>query len=98
GLGLPLIGQLSEGAFHPATWLYALLPTAAALRWEVLLGPLLAAAGQFLLTRRLGLSRTASVFSAVAFAFSGYAFSMSGCPLYLWGLATLPWLGLCTAA
>jgi hypothetical protein len=93
-LGEPFIGQLNESTFHPASWLYAVLPVAAALRWQLLLGYLVAAFGQLLLGRRLGFSLAASALAAVAFAFSGYAISMSNLAPYLWGMASLPWLGL----
>jgi len=94
GLGEPFIGQLNESTFHPASWLYAVLPLTAALRWELLLGYLAAAAGQLLLSRKLGLSATASALAAVVFALSGYPISLSNLLPYLWGMATLPWLGL----
>jgi hypothetical protein len=97
GLGEPLIGQLNESAFHPATWLYAMLPVAAALRGQLLLGYLAAAFGQLLFARKLGLSWTACALAAVAFAFSGYAISLSNVVPYLWGVAALPWVGLFAA-
>lgn len=97
GLGEPFIGQLNESAFHPSSWLYAVLPLAAALRWQLLLGYLAAAFGQLLFARKLGLSWTAAALAAIAFAFSGYAISLSNVVPYLWGMATLPWLGLCAA-
>jgi SAM-dependent methyltransferase len=97
GMGEPFIGQLNESTFHPTSWLYAMLPLAAALRWELLLGYAAAAFGQLLFARKLGMSWTASTLAAVAFAFSGYAISLSNVLPYLWGVATLPWLGFCAA-
>jgi hypothetical protein len=94
GLGLPFIGQLNESAFHPASWLYAVLPLAAALRCQLLLGYLAAAFGQLLFARKLGMSWTASALAAAAFTFSGYLISLSNLVPYLWGIASLPWLGL----
>ncbi len=95
GLGEPFIGQLNESTFHPSSWLYAVLPLTAALRWDLLLGYLAAASGQLLFARKLGMSWSASALAAVAFTFSGYAISLSNVLPYLWGMATLPWLGLC---
>jgi hypothetical protein len=97
GLGEPFIGQLNESAFHPASWLFAILPGPSALRWDLLLGYLAAGFGQLLLARRLGMSLTASALAAVVFAFSGYAISLSNLLPYLWGMASLPWLGLFAA-
>jgi hypothetical protein len=97
GLGEPFIGQLNESAFHPASWLFAILPGPSALRWDLLLGYLAAGLGQLLLARRLGMSLTASALAAVVFAFSGYAISLSNLLPYLWGMASLPWLGLFAA-
>jgi SAM-dependent methyltransferase len=96
-LGEPFIGQLNDGTFHPANWLYAILPVAAALRWQLLLGYLAAALGQLLLGRKLGLSLAASALASVVFAFSGYALSMSNNVPYLFGFVSLPWLGLFAA-
>jgi SAM-dependent methyltransferase len=93
-LGEPFIGQLNEGTFHPTSWLYAFLPLAQALRWELLLGYLVAGAGQLLLGRKLGFSAVGAALAAVIFAFSGYAISMNNLLPYLWGFASLPWLGL----
>jgi len=97
GLGEPFIGQLNESSFHPASWLYAVLPLAAALRWQLLLGYAAGAFGQLLLARKLGVSATASALAAVVFAFSGYGISLSNLLPYLWGMASLPWLGLFAA-
>lgn len=97
GMGEPFIGQLNESAFHPASLLYALLPPAAALTWELLLGYLAAAFGQLLLARKLGMSLTAAALAAVVFAFSGYGISLSNVLPYLWGVAALPWLGFLAA-
>lgn len=96
GLGLPFIGQLNEGAFHPVNWLYAVLPLPAAVRWELLLGYAVAAIGQLLFARTLRLSWTASVLAAVGFAFCGYGISLSNVLPYLWGVAMLPWVGICS--
>src|SRR5258708_9368205 len=95
GLGEPFIGQLNESTFHPTSWLYAVLPLTVALRWDLLLGYLAAASGQLLFARKLGMSWSASALAAVALTFSGYAFSLRNVLPYLWGMATLPWLGLC---
>ncbi len=97
GLGEPFIGQLNESAFHPTSWLYAVLSPIAALRWQLVLGYAAAALGQLLYARRLGLGAAAALLSAVVFAFSGYAVSLSNLVPYLWGMATLPWIGLCAA-
>src|SRR3954468_21707822 len=93
GLGEPFIGQLNESTFHPSSWLYVFLPLGAALRWQMLLAYLAGAFGQLLFGRKLGLSWVAATLAAIGFAFSGYALSMSNLIPYLWGMATLPWLG-----
>ena len=93
GLGEPFIGQLNESTFHPSSWLYAVLSPAGALRLQVLLAYLAGGFGQVLFGRKLGLSFPAAALAAIAFIFSGYALSMSNLIPYLWGMATLPWLG-----
>jgi hypothetical protein len=97
GLGLPFIGQINEGTFHPVNWLYAVLPLPAAVRWELLLGYCVAAFGQLLFARKLGLSWTASALASLGFAFCGYGISLSNVLPYLWGVAMLPWVGLFAA-
>src|SRR5260370_24165513 len=97
GLGEPFIGQLNESTFHPTSWLYAVLPLTVALRWELLLGYLVAAFGQLLLARRLGAKPAAAALAGVVFAFSGYAISLSNVLPYLWGMAALPFIRLCAA-
>ncbi len=77
GLGEPFIGQLNESTFHPTSWLYAVLPLTVALRWELLLGYLVAAFGQFLLARRLGANPAAA---ALAESGRGSVRSTPGAP------------------
>ncbi|GAC1596216.1 MAG: hypothetical protein NVS4B10_05100 [Myxococcales bacterium] len=97
GLGEPFIGQVNESAFHPATWLFAVFSGVNTLRLQMFLVFSAAAVGQLLLARRLGFSLCAAAVAGVLFAFSGYPISLSNLLPYLWGMASLPWVGLCAA-
>jgi hypothetical protein len=91
-LGVPFIGQIATGLFHPATWLLLPLPVTVALKWNLLLAYLAAAAGAYRFTRYLGSSRLAALHAAAAYGFGGYLLGVSSVIFYLMGTATLPWL------
>jgi hypothetical protein len=88
--GTSLLGQVTPGLFHPLTLLYAALPFEVAFKLNHLLALPVAAAGMYLLARRLASPWAASC-AAIAFAGSGYLLSMAASNLpYALGTASLP--------
>ena len=88
--GTSLLGQMSPGLLHPWTLLYA-LPFDLAFKLNHLLPLLLAGIGTYLLSRRLGASRTAAALSGVIFGASGYLVSQASANLiYAVGPAGIP--------
>lgn len=92
-LGVPLIGQIAVGTFHPATWLLLPLHFADAVRLNLLLSYLAASAGAYLFARAAGCARSASVGGALAFAYGGYALGVSSLLPYAMSFAALPFVG-----
>ena len=91
-LGVPFIGQIATGLFHPATWLLLPLSPEAALKWNLLLAYLVAAVGAFLWSREAGASRWGAVAGGLSYAFGGYALGVSSVVFYAMSQATLPWV------
>jgi len=91
-LGVPLIGQIANGVFHPATWLLLPLDPLSAVKWNLLLGYLVGAVGAYRFARLLPASRPAAVCAAVAFSLGGYALGVSSIVFYVMSQATLPWV------
>lgn len=69
--GNTLLATYQSAVFHPLSWLFFLLPTIEAWSLVIIATPLMAAFLMYLFVGDLGLSRTAAVFGALAFAFSG---------------------------
>ena len=89
--GVSLLGQMTPGLLHPFTLLYAALPFDLAFKLNHLLALLLAGAGAFLLSRRLGASRWAALLAALVYGGSGYLVSMAASNLpFALGPATVP--------
>ena len=88
--GTSLLGQMSPGLLHPWTLLYA-LPFDLAFKLNHLLPLLLAGAGTYFLSRRLGASRTASTAAGFIFGGCGYLISQAASNLiYVAGPAGVP--------
>ncbi len=92
-MGVPLIGQIAVGTFHPATWLLLPFDWAVAVKLNLLLAYLAALIGAYRFARVVGGSRLAAVASAWAYGFGGYALGLSSLLPYTMSMATLPWLG-----
>ena len=89
--GVSVLGQLTPGLWHPATLLYLALPFSLAFKLNHLVALPLAAAGAFLLARRIGAQGWAAAIAAVTYAGSGFLCSMTASNLpFALGHATLP--------
>lgn len=93
-MGAPFIANSQVGFFYPLNWpLWLLLPAPYAVSASVVLHVILAGVGTFILARRqLGLSATAALLAALAFALGGYLGAQVEHVNQLQGLAWLPWL------
>src|SRR5215813_1283263 len=89
--GVSVLGQLTPALWHPTTLLYLVLPLPLAFKLNHLIALPLAAAGAFLLSRRLGAQGWAAAIAAVTFAGSGFLCAMTASNLpFALGQATLP--------
>jgi hypothetical protein len=93
-MGAPFLANSQVGFFYPLNWpLWLLLPTPYAVSATILLHLFIAAAGTYLLARRvLALSQTAALFAAILFALGGYLTAQVEHVNQVQGLAWLPWL------
>lgn len=91
-LGVPFIGQIATGAFHPATYLLLPFDALTAVKLNLVLAYLLGAVGAYRLARLLPTSRVAAAAAGVAFSFGGYALGVSSVVFYTMSQATLPWV------
>ena len=93
--GTPLLGGMNAGSMYPGTLVFAVLPPLVAWVANLLAVYWVAAAGLFVLARRLGAGPAAAGLAAAAYAYSG---AMVGQLVHLGvvqGQALLPWLVLC---
>jgi Bacterial membrane protein YfhO len=89
--GMSLMGEMAPGLFHPFTLLYLALPFELAFKLNHLLAIPLAAAGTFLLARKLGAAQWPAALAGAVYAGSGFVVSMSDSNLYLvLGVASVP--------
>ena len=88
--GQPFAANPENALFHPATWLFFLLPFEWAFRLQVILPVLMAAASMALLLRALGRRPWAVVFGAVGWAFGGYVLSVTNLLPTLLASSVLP--------
>ena len=70
--GAPLLANFQSAVFYPFNFLYFLLPQIWAWSTLVILQPFLALIFTFLYARKIGLSKIASIFSAISFGFSSF--------------------------
>jgi hypothetical protein len=92
GLGVPLAGEASHGALYPIAWLAA---SPRGLDWIVVVHLLWAALGVALWARRKA-SEPGALVAALLVATSGLLASC-GTRGALFGLAHLPWIGVCAS-
>ena len=91
--GQPLAANPAYEVFYPPHWLIFLPNFLFACAAEVVVHFLLAAAGMFLLLRRLQLRLEAALFGAVTFAFGGLMLSVTNLLPFLFVMTWWPWLG-----
>ncbi|HSM14903.1 MAG TPA: hypothetical protein VLA66_12625, partial [Thermoanaerobaculia bacterium] len=92
GGGQPVLSDPSYSAFYPATWLGLLLPLGWGFSLAAALHLALAAAGGFVLARRLGARPAVAAFAAVAWSGSGALLSNFHAYTLLAGGAWIPWI------
>jgi hypothetical protein len=90
--GTPMMANAQSAIFYPLNFPFLIMDTAYAFGVCAFLHTLLAAFSTYFLCQRWGLSRTAAVVSATAFAFCGYLASWALLPTLF---ATASWLPLC---
>jgi hypothetical protein len=90
--GRPLAPNPNAGALYPLRPLLSLLPFSLATRLFPVLHWILAGLGAYLLTRRLGCSRSGAWIGAVTYAFSGVGVSQVFYPSTHPGVSLLPWI------
>ena len=93
--GIPLLGDGQTALFYPPSWLFFILPGAAALNYDVLLQFCTAGLGMYLFVRSLGLARLPAFIAAVAYMFGGFMTARVVHLSILSGAALLPWLFFC---
>ncbi len=90
--GTPLLAGWNAGALFPGTWLFAVLPAAAAWTANLVGTAAIAGVGVHALTRRLGCAPLASCCAGLAFADTGF---MNGQVVHIGlveGTALTPWI------
>ncbi len=88
--GTPFIANGQSAFFYPPNWLFALFDVRYAFGLSAALHYLLAGAFMVLLARELGLSATAGLVGAAAFAFGGFMVSWTELPTLMNSAAWLP--------
>ena len=88
--GNPLLANYQSAVFHPANFLFFILPEIDAWSLMILLQPLLAGLFTYLFCRQLKLSQAASLLSAVAFMFCGFMTVWLAYGTMSWALLWLP--------
>ncbi|MFL5802173.1 MAG: YfhO family protein [Roseiflexaceae bacterium] len=93
--GMPLLGDGQTALFYPPNWLFFILPSAAALNYDVLVQFSIAGLGFFLFARSLGLGRTPALVGAIAYMFGGFLTTRVVHLSILSGAALIPLLFFC---
>src|SRR5260370_6076421 len=91
-LGVPVIGQIALGTFHPFTFLFLPFQAVTAEKLSLLLSYLLGLLAAYRLARILPASPLASVTAAFSFAFLGYTLGVSCVIAYAMSHCALPWV------
>ncbi len=92
GLGVPVIGQIATGTFHPLNLLATPLPAPQGEKWVVLIAYLLSLIGAYRAARATGVGRGAAVLGAWAFSFGGYSLGVSSIMNYVLSFPALAWV------
>lgn len=89
--GFPLLGAQQPAVFFPLTWLFVVLPPAAAQNAFVIISFAVAGTGGFFLGRRLLHDDIAALVTGLTFGLSGFMFGRVGHPGILAAAAWMPW-------
>lgn len=90
-LGIPLFAQMMHGILHPVSVLGAFLFPHAGMDVFILIYVMMAAVGNAVLLRTLGVSFGAAAIAGLGYGLSGYVLGMSSIIQYLCAAATAPW-------
>ncbi|HEY6843963.1 MAG TPA: hypothetical protein VI391_07330, partial [Thermoanaerobaculia bacterium] len=90
--GQPLAANPDYGTFYPGQWMLLLPGFDFWFRLHVVLHFSMAAAGAFVLLRRLTQRIESALFGAIVFGFGGLTLGLSCLLPYLYCLAWLPWI------
>src|SRR5439155_13898927 len=94
--GTPFIADPQSGWFSPlVVLLFVLLPCVAALRWYLMVLPILAGLGMYWFLRSEGLSRPAATFGGLVLSLPVAGSAFLGLP---WASGSLAWTALSLAA
>lgn len=91
GLGVPMIGSMVFGVFHPFTLLYLVMSVGGALAVSQVLLAGLAVAGAYLLARRLGIGLAGAAVVGLAYGLGGPFVSTLKHVQFATGIAGFPW-------
>lgn len=89
--GFPLLAAQQPAVFSPLTWLFVVLPPAAAQNGVVILSFVIAGLGAFFLGRRFVGDEMGAVVVGLTYGLSGFLFGRVGHPGILAAVAWMPW-------
>lgn len=90
--GTPLMASVYPGVFYPPNWLFAILPSLAAMHIVVITTYHLALIGTYLYARRIGLDRLSSFLSGMVFTFGAFMIAHLEQTSRISAAAWLPWV------
>lgn len=90
--GTPLMASVYPGVFYPPNWLFAILPSLAAMHIVVITTYHLALIGTYLFARRIGLDRLSSFVSGMVFTFGAFMIAHLEQTSRISAAAWLPWI------
>lgn len=90
-LGIPLFAQMMHGVLHPVSVLGAFFFPHAGMDVFILIYVMMAAVGNAILSRTLGVSFGSAALAGLGYGLSGYVLGMGSIIQYLSAAATAPW-------
>jgi hypothetical protein len=98
GIGTSFVGSSVGGLLNPLSWTALFLTPAQSVKWQGLILVAVAAAGMFVLCRRLGSPPAGRWLAATAYGLSGYILSTTDNPPFQQSAAVLPWVAAAAEA
>lgn len=92
GIGTSFVGSSVGGLLNPLSWTALFLTPAQSVKWQGMILVAVAAAGMFVLCRRLGSPPAGRWLAATAYGLSGYILSTTDNPPFQQSAAALPWV------